>query len=569
MSSGLLPPKMALQQLIMPSVIDIDHVPRGAGELADCLLDRMWRLNNLYRIIDEHGRRVVFKLKPPQLQFLHDKHGLDVVLKARQLGFTTLIDMCQLDDCIFIPNLRCGIIAQTMIDAQSIFADKIMYPYNELCRQFPRLVPAAEKKDACQLKLANNSSIRVGISFRSATIHRLHPSEMGKICAKWPARALELKTGTIPAVHPQEGGEITVESTAEGPGGDFYDLVQAARISTDTAARTGRPLGVKEYRLHFFPWYQDRKNSINPEYVVISVKLIDYFDELKKLHGIDLSPGQMAWYESTRNGANGLGQKMKQEHPSTIDEPFERSVDGAVYAQELLDMRDEGRIGRYPWVKDCPVFTFWDLGVSKGNANCIIYAQFVREQIRVIDYYECENRGMTYHAAQVLKKPYVWHPNEPFCYMPHDVVNRSKEEAIPLLDTAESLHLRVAKVERPLNKDLDGIEAVRSIFPRIVINEFKIAPENEVAGQHDDTDRLIKGLGWYRYIRDEERDIWSKVPVHDWASNCADSLQSLALALKYNKIGGTYKGDNRFAGDYHTFGNHRDQGVQDVDLMSL
>ena len=35
---------------------------------------------------------------------------------------------------------------------------------------------------------------------RSGTIHRLHISEFGKICAKVPEKAAEVMTGSIPAV---------------------------------------------------------------------------------------------------------------------------------------------------------------------------------------------------------------------------------------------------------------------------------------------------------------------------------------------------------------------------------
>src|SRR3546814_18785208 len=60
----------------------------------------------------------------------------------------------------------------------------------------------------------NNSSIRVATSMRSGTIHRLHVSEFGKICAKFPDKAHEVVTGSLPAV-PLDGIAI-IESTAEG-----------------------------------------------------------------------------------------------------------------------------------------------------------------------------------------------------------------------------------------------------------------------------------------------------------------------------------------------------------------
>ncbi|MDA6552020.1 hypothetical protein OSK79_21975 [Escherichia coli] len=67
-----------------------------------------------------------------------------------------------------------------------------------------------------------NGHIQVATSFRSGTVQRLHISEHGKICAKYPAKAKELRTGTLNAV--SDECIIFDESTAEGVGGDFYEM---------------------------------------------------------------------------------------------------------------------------------------------------------------------------------------------------------------------------------------------------------------------------------------------------------------------------------------------------------
>jgi hypothetical protein len=57
------------------------------------------RVSNLYWITDETGREVKFEPNPAQLQFLDDVHALNIILKARQLGFTTLCCLIYLDAC--------------------------------------------------------------------------------------------------------------------------------------------------------------------------------------------------------------------------------------------------------------------------------------------------------------------------------------------------------------------------------------------------------------------------------------------------------------------------------------
>ena len=539
---------MGWQEKYLPcGHISINFVPTDEAEFREACEFKLWRLNNLYQIVDEGGREVLFRLRYAQLQFLLDRHGLDVILKSRQHGFTTLIDLDILDDVIWIPNLRCGIIAHTKLDAQAIFHDKIQFPYERM-KKLPfigGMIPKHTKNDAGELRLENNSSVRVGTSFRSASIHRNHVSELAKICAKYPSRATEIISGTFPAIHPQEGGCNTVESTAEGAAGIFYDMCQEARAIT-----TRGNLNVKEMKFHFFAWHEDPKNYIDPTFIQIPEDLVRYFDDLEKLHGVRCSAGQKAWYATTKHGPGGLKKLMKQEHPSVIDEAFESSVEGAVYAEEMLTAHEEGRICRVPYEQGAPVYTFWDLGISKGNACSVIYAQFIKGFIHIIDYYEMESRGMPYHAKQVLGKQYNY-PRGTFCYGPHDITKRDTGSGTVIKDTAEACGLRFRKTKKPQNKEKDGIEAVRLIFNKIKIDNRCLVNEK---GHFEGGDRLIKALSYYRYDWDEDLKMWSKSPIHDWSSNGADSLQTLALAHKYNTFSGEYLGDVALIGRMNT--NH-------------
>ena len=67
----------------------------------DLFSDWRWRLNNLYYIVDKEGNRVQFKMNWAQEQLFDGMHYLNVILKARQLGFTTFIQLFMLDACVF------------------------------------------------------------------------------------------------------------------------------------------------------------------------------------------------------------------------------------------------------------------------------------------------------------------------------------------------------------------------------------------------------------------------------------------------------------------------------------
>ena len=183
--------------------------------------NQKWRINNLYKIKDKEGRVVQFVMNDQQ-EDLYDNHWyMNIVLKARQLGFTTFIDLYILDTCIFNKNIDAGIIAHHLDDAKTIFDDKIKFPYDNLPEHVRQTVTATTDR-ANEIGFSNGSKIRVGTSFRSGTLQILHVSEYGKIAAKRPDNAKEIKTGAFEAV--AAGQKIFVESTAEGREGEFYDL---------------------------------------------------------------------------------------------------------------------------------------------------------------------------------------------------------------------------------------------------------------------------------------------------------------------------------------------------------
>jgi len=491
-------------------------IPKTKAELGKCLCDKAWRMNNLYTIVDESGIKRPYRRRWTQKDLALNRHGLDAVLKSRQHGISTETDIDMLDDCVFKPDLRCGIIAHTKIDAQEIFETKVKLPYFEL-PEFIRKRNPHTKCDGCTLRLANGSSIRVAVSFRSATTHRLHVSELGKICAKYPKRAVEINTGTMPSVHPQLGGRAVVEGTAEGAAGYFYDLCIQAQSDTNRAVMEGRPLSPLQYKFHFYAWYQDPKNRANPDGIRISDELIRYFGELAD-SGIVTDTEQQAWYAYKKDGAGGLGRLMKREHPSTVEEAFEQSVEGAIFGEQMERAANEGRIGFYPHIEHLPVITFWDLGYR--HATSVIFIQKVGEQKRIIDHHSAAGRGAAYHAGVVNDKPYQYEAH----YFPHDVMQHEKGSGIVLLDTYQSLlKKKCEKIDRPKLKE-DSIESGYNIFPEIVFNAKT-------------TGELRKSLAFYRYEWDEEHSNFGKNPVDDWSADDADSFQLMALKFRLDHVG--------------------------------
>jgi len=479
--------------------------------------DPYWRLNNLYWIIDEHSNRVKFQMRYAQSEFYNNMWYWNELLKSRQHGFSTLIDIIGLDLCLFNDNVEAGIVAHTLKDVQHIFETKIKYPYENLPEKIKEIIPAI-KCDANEIKLANNSWLRVATSMRSSTLRFLHVSERGKMCSKYPKKAEELKTGTIPTLH--EGSYFFDESTAEGGAGDFYEGCMQAQADTVREQKEGIKLSKMQCRFHFFAWFDDPKNATEPRGITVSDELTRYFKFLQADHGIDLSPEQKAWYALKRDGAQGLGRLMKREHPSYPAEAFEQAVEGAVFGEELEKAKSEGRIRFLPYQENEPVYTFWDLGV--GHPTAIGFVQFIKEEVRIIDYHELTGRGIVYHCKIVKDKPYIYGQH----YVPHDARKRSRETEIPTLDTMRELlgHNKVTLVERCQAKG-DSIQAARMVFPHVFFDTKK-------------TTRLVKCLGFYRYEWDDESQRFRDHPEDDWSCDAADMFQCLGTAWVKLSIGG-------------------------------
>ncbi|GAB7024711.1 hypothetical protein [Salidesulfovibrio brasiliensis] len=467
----------------------------------------MWRLNNLYSITDKQGRIRRFRMNWAQRRFMAALWYRNIILKARQLGFTTLMCLVALDMCLFNKNVRAGIIAHNKDDAKAFFRDKIKFAYRELPEVFRHAVPVATE-NANELLFSNNSSIRVATSFRGGTIHFLHVSEYGKICAKLPDRAKEIRTGAFEAV--PEYGILSIESTAEGQTGDFFERCKRSQ----DLAKSGRELGRLDYRFNFYPWFEHPEYQTDPNHALILPQHDEYFERLEKTLGITLSKAQRAWYAAKEADQQ---EDMKREYPSTPEEAFEAAVEGAYYSRQFATIRDRRQIARVPYDPALPVYTAWDLGMSDSTAIWFIQPLMDRE-FRVIDFYENSGEGLEHYVAELNRKPYVYAGH----YAPHDIRVRELGTGKSRLETARKLGLRF-----DISPDIpvqDGINAVRNLLPKCWFDETR-------------TDQGVKCLEAYRKDWDERNGCWRNQPVHDWTSHGADAFRYFAVGYKPRRSG--------------------------------
>src|SRR6185295_17418781 len=104
---------------------------------------REWRLDNLYFIQNERGEVVRFVRNESQHAFWDNAWYLNAILKARQLGFSTLMALLELDTCLFNSNISAGIVDYSLVDAKKKLA-KVAFAYQRLPAWLRQRVPTVK-----------------------------------------------------------------------------------------------------------------------------------------------------------------------------------------------------------------------------------------------------------------------------------------------------------------------------------------------------------------------------------------------------------------------------------------
>jgi len=483
--------------------------------VVDQFADKRWRMANLYYILNELNQEVKFVPNEMQAKFWVEMWYLNLILKGRQHGFTTFIDLYILDECIWHPNQVGGIIAHTLDDVRKIFRRKIKYPYDRLPEQIRQANPATNDS-AQELIFANKSEISVGTSMRAGTLSYLHVSEFGIISHKYPEKAEEIKTGSFNTVH--QGSYIWVESTGYGKGGEFHDMVTKAMNNR----RQGKPLTKIDFKLHFYPWWVNSKYKLPMEdarSVVFTREQNSYFTRVEKLTGTRLDFQQRAWYVKKKEWN---GELMFREYPSTDKEPFDAVIRGAVFGSQMAKAREEGRVTRVPHDPALGVDTWWDLGLR--NKMAIWFVQQFGMQFRFIYYHEVENESLEWHIRLLaqLKDANKW--NYRHHLGPHDLEVRDMFTKKTRFMQAKAAGLTFI-VGKQWDID-DQIEAGKNLIPMCWFDE-------------ENCDVGISRLENYRFEWNESLQSYTKEPRHDENSHASSAFMRGAMQAGVGGQGST------------------------------
>ena len=486
----------------------------------DLLRDKWDRLNSLYYIINKEGQKVKFRCNVAQTNLFEEMWFNNLILKDRQRGFTTFIDLYILDEGLFTPNIEGAIIAHREEDAKKIFRRKVKFPYDNLPPLIRDTRPLMTDSKS-ELAFSNNSIIYVAVSVRSGTLQLLHLSEFGKVCAKFPEKAKEIISGSLEAI--AIGGKIWIESTAEGIDGYFHDYCQDA-MKTEAQ---GRPLSKLDYKFFFHGWTEDVTKTLD-QAVPLTKADYAYFAKVEERLKIKLKDGQKWWWAAKKAL---LKTDMSKENPATPEEAFAAAVEGAFYMHEFALLRERGQICDVPHQPGIPVNTYWDLGYD--DSMSIWFIQHAGREHHAINYYENRHHGFPFYAKILddLAKENDWiygmHVG------PHDLGEHElgqgktrQAECRDLVDPITGQHYSINfTIANKIKAEAEGIEAVRKVLPSCWFdqtNTTAVLKDKKVG---------LPSLENFKHEFDTKLGRYKDNYAHDWASHGAKAFETMAVFL--------------------------------------
>lgn len=332
------------------------------------------------KIRDKSGKIINLQFNEPQQrlydiikeQKLKNKPVRIVILKARQLGFSTIAESILFKETTTKFNVNTGIITHQDEATKNLFnMSKLMYE----CLP-PEMKPSKKASNAQELIFDNDkgtglkSKIRCmtagsqGVG-RSYTYDNLHVSEL----AFWPGNKKATMTGLLQAVPNLPSTIIIIESTANGF--EYFKEIWDGAVA-----------GENDFIPLFVGW-NELKDYQMP---YTGFELTSEEIQLQKDYNLSLE--QLTWRRwCIRNNCSNDIEQFKQEYPITPEEAFIST--GTCYFNKEIIM---GRINKIKNIKP----------LRKGyfsysiNGNKISDIEFIDDDKGYIDIYEEPKEGHPY-----------------------------------------------------------------------------------------------------------------------------------------------------------------------------
>lgn len=205
-------------------------------------------------------------------------------------------------------------------------------------------------------------------------------------------------------------------------------------------------------------------------------------------------------------------QMSAEQYAQEYECDFESSIIGAYYAAGLREADKQGRIGPLAIDPMMELRAYWDIGGTgaRSDATAIWVAQFVGQQVRVLDYYEAAGQPLATHVNWLRDNGY----GRAVCVLPHDGANAEKVIATTYQSSLNQAGFSTIVVKNQgRGAAVSRIEAGRRVIGNIWFDRDKTAPGREaLAHYHERMDEVRRvGLG----------------PEHDWSSHACLAAGSM------------------------------------------
>ncbi|MGI0133619.1 MAG: hypothetical protein ACREBW_01505 [Candidatus Micrarchaeaceae archaeon] len=226
-----------------------------------------------------------------------------IILKARQLGISTLTEAVLFVWCFIHEGANSLVIAHEKEASESIFEKTQLFwetwPFRLLYHsRYLSQKRLSWKETRSSMRIATARNVQSG---RGRTLHAVHASE----CAFWED-AETLMIGLSQTVPHRHGTIVVLESTANGVGNWFYNEWMKAE------------LGDSDYVPMFFPWFKHPEYSIDSSIDPQSITKTE-----RNLLSLGCTTPNLIWRRwAIRNLCNNDEEYFKQEYPATPEEAF-------------------------------------------------------------------------------------------------------------------------------------------------------------------------------------------------------------------------------------------------------
>jgi hypothetical protein len=179
-------------------------------EALEAFRDPVWRLERLYSIRTRDGAVITFAPRPQQRQIIDliYRQGCRriIILKARQLGMSTLLGVICADRLCFGMGQQISLIDQTIEHARLKLRDIVLVAYDSLDPALKRELPITRSNSGelavkfVRHEEAKTNAMFAGTHARGGANSLLWISEWGYVQSTDLARSEEILTGALPSV---------------------------------------------------------------------------------------------------------------------------------------------------------------------------------------------------------------------------------------------------------------------------------------------------------------------------------------------------------------------------------